>query len=112
MVKNLVWGAVMSAVLLLAATSRSDTPTPGATGAPSQRPSSKITPPDPAALWSDESLSAVDRAIAQRGRDPEPWKAVHAGFAAGASELEQRAIAENAQHQLGAENLEMTGVVP
>jgi hypothetical protein len=139
---KLLFGAAMAAVLLVAATSRSDVatdPTSGAAGAGADSPTTAVdeptmdtpvavapgsegpghapfTPYDvggPDAIWTRADLSPAEQAVADRGVDPKGWQATHDAFASAVAERSQQAAADAAQHQLGVvEELAGTGVVP
>jgi hypothetical protein len=67
----------------------------------------------PAAIWPDEQLTPAERAVADRVHDAANSEAgFRAGFAAASSQLEQRALLEKAEHELGVEDLLEEGVVP
>jgi hypothetical protein len=130
--RSLLFGMVMCAILLAAATTRSDVaPSPDATAtdpstdtadtadaatAPAETPVQKdpFAPYDvgrPEGIWPYEALVPEERAVVDRGRDASSWQATHDAFAAAVLERSIKARAEAAQHTLGVDGLE-TGVVP
>jgi hypothetical protein len=133
--RTLLFGAVMCAILLVAATTRSDVassadvpvdetaplPEP-TTGAVDPTPTTDPPPKDPFApfdigppesIWPYELLTPEEQAVVDRGRDTTAWKQTHDAYAAGVSLLSQRARAEAAQHLLGVDTgVQNTGVVP
>jgi hypothetical protein len=58
-----------------------------------------------------EALSPEEQAVADRGRDATGWSAVHDAYGAAVVERSMRARAESAQHQLGIDALDTTGVI-
>ena len=136
--RSLLFGAVMCAILLVAATTRSDVVTDSwatntvaapepITGAPAQSapgsetdqhdpfrlygtgPSLKYTSPKP--LWQYSDLTAAEQAVVDRNRDTTAWVPVHDAFAHATAERAHQAAASAAAAQLGMENLSI-GVVP
>jgi hypothetical protein len=127
--RSLLFGAVMCAILLVAATTRSDVGSTDATldetaPLPEDPASTTDTPPkDPLApfdvgptesIWTYESLNPEEQAVVTHGRDTSStWQQTHNAYAAAVGLLSQRARAEAAQHLLGVDQaVENTGVVP
>jgi len=74
-----------------------------------------ITAPDdpaPRPTWSYADLTAEEKIVADRGRDPAEWAKVHDAYARASQELAQHARVEAAEHRLGLDSLSGTGVVP
>jgi hypothetical protein len=68
------------------------------------------TGPDP---WSYDQLETDElRAQVDRGRDVTGWSDVHSAYSAATDEAAADAQAQVAQHKLGLEGLDTTGVVP
>lgn len=134
--RSVLFGAIMGAILLAAATTRSDVaattdstvddtsslPEP-ITGAPVvQSPSDQPPPKDPFApfdvgppesIWPYESLTAAEQAVIDRGRDTTGWAQIHDAYATAVKERSRLARAEAAQHLLGLDSsLGSTGVMP
>jgi hypothetical protein len=65
----------------------------------------------PEAVWSYETLTMDEKAVADRGLN-EDDSAVQNGYAAAAHTLAARAKSESAAVQLGTDNLGEIGVVP
>jgi len=63
------------------------------------------------AIWTYESLSPEERAVVDRTSGADGWSSTHDGFAAAAFERSKKARAQAAEHQLGVDNLELSGVV-
>jgi len=134
--RSLLFGAVMCAILLVAATTRSDVapttdpvlndtaPLPEPiTGVAAQTvPGDEPAPKDPfvpfdvggpEAVSPYESLTLEEQAFIDRGRDTRDWSQVHDAYATAVKERSTRARAEAAQHSLGVDSsLDATGVVP
>jgi hypothetical protein len=137
--RSLLFAVLLGAVLLIAATSRSDvaapvaTPTPtlpsstaaqepisgtAAVSAPGDETSARdpftpydIGPPGTKA-WAYADLSASEKAQVDRGRDTTGWDQVHKAYGAAVAERAHQAAGDAAAHQLGVDNLASTGVVP
>lgn len=136
MARTVLFGAVMCAIMLIAATTRSDvvatdvevdvddtSPIPEViTGAPAVSPPSSESPAKdplapfdvgpPESVWPYESLTAEEQALVDQGRDTDAWEPIHEGFAAAVGERSRRARAEVAQHLLGVDSIDDMGVVP
>lgn len=138
--KRLVSRVLMFALLLVAASSRSDGGSSEA--APTQAPSlpsvaadepitgspavsapgdarprhDPFTPygvgPPGTKTWSYDDLSPPERAYADRNRDPGKWAQIGAAYAHAAKERAQHAAGAAGAHQLGIGDLAGTGVVP
>jgi hypothetical protein len=65
----------------------------------------------PEAIWPYDSLTPEEKAVIDRTRDASGWAATHDGFGAAALERSKKARAQAAEHQLGVDNLELSGVV-
>jgi hypothetical protein len=66
----------------------------------------------PEAIWPYESLTPAEQAVIDRNRSATGWRQVHDGFGTAVLERSKKAQAEAAEHELGVDNLELTGVVP
>ena len=137
--RSLLFAALLGGVLLIAATSRSDVAAPAATPPPAlpsgtapQEPISgtaavsapgdeapardPFTPydggPPGTKTWAYADLSASEKAAVDRGRDTTGWDHVHSAYATAAAERAHQAASDAAAHQLGVDNLALTGVVP
>ncbi len=65
------------------------------------------------AIWSAEQLTSEERAYAQRVQEAAAREGdLRDGFAEAARQLEQRALVEKAEHELGVDDLIENGVVP
>jgi hypothetical protein len=65
----------------------------------------------PEAIWPYDSLTPEEKAVIDRTRDANGWAATHDGFGAAALDRSRKARAQAAEHQLGVDNLELSGVV-
>lgn len=138
--KSLVLSVLMFGVLLVAATSRSDsgapdpapTQTPSLPNAAAEEPitgSPAVSAPgdsrprhDPfkpydigppgTKTWSYNDLSSAEKAYADRNRNPGKWAQIGAAYAHAATDRAHNAAGAAAAHQLGVGNLGATGVVP
>jgi hypothetical protein len=130
-VRNLVFGIVMGAILLIASTTRSDVAPMDSTettdssasvddssaqvaapgSAPPKNPFEPYDVGGTEAIWPYESLTPDEQAIIDRTRDATGWAQVHDGFGAAGFERGRKARAQAAEHQLGVDNLELSGVV-
>lgn len=135
--RSLLFGAVMCAILLAAATTRSDVassmedvpvdetaplPEPTSGTAVATAPSTDPPPKDPLApfdvgppeaIWSYDALNPEEKTVVDRNRDATTWQQTHDAYAAAVGVLSSRARAEAAQHMLGVDSaVESTGVVP
>lgn len=116
------WFLALTCALLavfLASRARGDTQsTPETTGEvppPQPKGHEPFTPYDtgpPEAQTPYEDLTPDEQAQTDLGRDTAAWEGVHDAYAAAAADLANRATAERATHQLGAEALGTTGVIP
>jgi hypothetical protein len=79
---------------------------------PQKDPFSPYDVGGPEAIWPYESLSPAEQALVDRSRDAKGWATIHDAFSAAAVERSHKAATDAAQHQLGVDNLELTGVVP
>jgi len=132
--RALLFGAVMGAILLVAATTRSDvvpsdvgvdeaTSLPEhITGTPAVTPPSTDPPPkDPFApfdvgptesIWPYDSLTVEERAVVDRGRDTTGWQLTHSEYATAVRDRSREARAATAQHALGIDSsFEYAGVL-
>ena len=124
----IVLGIVALAIIIATATSRSQSPDllerPGdepITGKASKPlPESHPTPKNPFEpydhgpqneLWQYQQLNDAERRIVDHGRISD-YSAVNDGYRGAARQLGIRAKVESAETQLGADNLDTTGVVP
>jgi hypothetical protein len=136
MQRRFLFGAAMCAILLAAATTRSDvaattdvavddtSPIPEPISGTPATPSTTDSPPgkDPFApydvgptesIWPYESLTPSEQAVVDRGRDSKAWNGIHDAYAAAVKERSRLARAQAAQRLLGLDaSLESTGVVP
>jgi hypothetical protein len=87
------------------------TPTPGSE-TPGRDPFSPYDVGGQGAVWSYDSLSAEEKAAADRGRDVKGWDGVNDAYRQAAMARAAEAAAEAAAIQLGVQNLGATGVVP
>lgn len=134
--RSLVFGMVMCAVLLVAATTRSDvaattdvavddtTSLPEPISGTPVEPAPSVQPPPkdpfapfdvgpPESIWPYESLTPAEQAVIDRGRDTTGWAQIHDAYATAVKERSRVARAEAAQHLLGLDSsLDTTGVVP
>jgi hypothetical protein len=135
--RSLIFGMVMCAVLLVAATTRSDVvatsdvavddaaslPEPISGAAVQPAPSDQQPPPKdpfapydvgpPESIWPYESLTPAEQAVIDRGRNATEWDQIHNVYATAVKERSRVARADAAQHLLGLEaSLDTTGVVP
>jgi hypothetical protein len=119
----------MGAILLLAAITKSDVAAQDATidsttldpvlatdstqtTAPQKDPFAPYDVGGPEAIWPYEALTPDEQTVVDRNRDAKGWGEVHGGFATAVLERSMKARAEAAQHELGVDNLEQSGVVP
>ena len=135
--RSLLFGAIMCAILFVAATTRSDvvsdswasgteavpepitgTPAQSAPGGESDQhdpfrlygtgPALKDTSPKP--VWHYSDLTAVEQAVVDRNRDTTGWVPVHDAFARATAERARQAAADSAAAQL---DMNLTiGIVP
>lgn len=124
--KGLLFGAVMCAILLAAATTRSDVAAPAAQPQQNVAPTPAAAPGNsatknpfapfdvgpPEAVWSYEALTPEERAVIDRGRADPGWQQVHDAYGSAAMELGRKARTEAAEHDLGLLGLDSQGVVP
>lgn len=133
--RSLLVGVLMASVLFIAATSRSDAPSPQPdlsppvaeaepiTGEPvTPAPGSEsvrhepFTPYDigrPESAWSYEQLSPLEQEAADRAAElSDAQQDSEARFARAVREQSQRTFSIRAQRQLGVDELASTGVVP
>jgi hypothetical protein len=137
--RSLLFSAFLGGVLLIAATSRSDVAAPDATSPPAlpagvaapepisgtaavSAPGDETPAHDPFTLydigppgtkaWTYADLSPSEKAEADRGADTTGWDKVNNAYAAAAAERARQAASDAAGHQLGVDNLAVTGVVP
>ena len=87
------------------------TPTPG-DESPPRDPFAPYDIGGPEAAWSHESLTAEEKAVADRGRDVKGWAGVNDGYRQAAMARAAEAAAEAAALQLGVSDLGGIGVVP
>lgn len=133
---RLLLGTGMCAILLVAATTRSDvgtadepvdensplpepitgTPALSPPTTPASAPKDPFAPYDvgpPESVWPYESLTPAERAVIDRGRDADGWRDIHDAYSSAVRQQSKRARAEAAQHILGIPaTLDSTGVVP
>lgn len=123
-----IWSCVVVAgVVLFAASSRSDSPSPGASASP--MPASEETtvplgpnPPrhphlpydvgTPAADWQYDDLNSAEQAIVDRAAADPGWQNVHAAYSNAAAQQFERARSAMAELRLGLSDLGAIGVVP
>jgi hypothetical protein len=133
--RTVLFGAVMGAVLLIAATTRSDVGQSKPTVVDDRRPLvepllGKAVPPaagdetkakdpfapydvgPPESVWPYESLTRDEQAIIDRGRDTHIWRGVHDAYGRAVQERSLKARGQAAQHLLGVDSIENAGVVP
>ena len=131
--RSLLFGIVMCSILLVAATTRSDVATPDEpdttvplpepiTGTavqpaagdeqPQKDPFAPYDVGPPEAVWPYESLTHEEQAVVDGGREVTGWQQIHDAYGAGVKERSRRARAAAAQHLLGVESTDDTGVVP
>jgi hypothetical protein len=131
--RNFAFGMVMGAILLVASVTRSDVAPSDATATDTTDTAATLDP-DPSAqsadatlpqknpfepydvggteaIWPYESLTPDEQAVIDRTRDAAGWAQVHDGFGAAGVERSRKARAQAAEHQLGVDNLELSGVV-
>lgn len=127
--QKMLWLAgSMACVLLFAATSRSDSPTPNgpaSSGWPASEettvplgpnpPRHPHTPYDvgpPGAVWEYDDVTTPERAIIDRAAEDTGWHNVHAAYSNAAAQHFDRARSAMAEFRLGLSNLGEIGVVP
>jgi len=134
--RRLLLGAVMCAILLVAATTRSDVAPSGDVavddtaslpepiGETAVLPAAgvetlqkdpfapyNIGPPE--SVWPYEAMTPEEQAVIDRGRDTGSWQQTHDDYATAVRDRSHAARAEAAQHLLGIEgSLGATGVIP
>ena len=116
-------------LLILAATSRSDSPTtssgPSSQGMPSSEETTVPLGPNPprhphlaydvgppAAVWQYDDLTSAERAIIDRTAEDPGWQNVHAAYSNAAAQQFERARSAMANFRLGLSDLGEIGVVP
>jgi hypothetical protein len=130
--RSLLFGAVLCAVLLVAATTRSDdaglnqtdettTLPPETIAGTAVQPAPSDDPPPkdlfepygvggPEAIWPYDALTSDEKTIVDRGRSVTGWSGIHSAYSAGVALQSIEARAAAAQHRLGIESTEV-GVV-
>jgi hypothetical protein len=132
MKRVVIVGALASLIVWLSPASQGDTSSPesSASGAPAEpttgtpvtpTPGDETEAKDPFEPYGTggvenevpyNALTAAEQAAVDRGRDVTGWSATHGAYRNAAIERAQAAAAASAAAQLGAQNLDTTGVVP